>query len=189
MSGALHPVASGEPHAVLLGATALRGHAAEAPVQSSAGSQVGSAPAARHCVDGDESWSAGQVTLLPVQFSAGSQTPVDVRHTVLAALNWPAPLAGTQRLEPVLQSMTPFSQRFAVLHATPGVHAPMPPSPSQNDEVSTCTPASTLATTVHTGPPLAQAVEAMRQAPASQAALSAQLTRPPSPSHTAAGVT
>jgi len=35
-------------------------------------------------------WSAGQFALVPVQFSATSQSPADGRQTVSADLNWSA---------------------------------------------------------------------------------------------------
>lgn len=49
-SAALHPVLSAEPHAVLTGEKALAGQVATTPLQVSAGSQAGLAPAARQTV-------------------------------------------------------------------------------------------------------------------------------------------
>jgi hypothetical protein len=72
--------------------------------------------------------SGGQVVLTPSHVSSVSQLPALGRQLVPAV----AGPALTQTGDPVLQSVVPSSQGLPVEHGAPALHAPQPPSPSQN---------------------------------------------------------
>src|SRR5262249_39238153 len=82
--------------------TPSAGHTADVPLHASARSQ-GSVVASRHVVPALTRTSAGQVLLVPVQFSAMSQTPALARQSVVASAK---PSVGQVALVPVQRSAT-----------------------------------------------------------------------------------
>lgn len=125
---------------------ASAGQAGASPEQVSATSH--SPAAARHSTAAPAKPLAGHIVDEPSQVSCTSQGPSDSRQTVVAG----AGPAATHSGAPLLQSITPSSQRLGRLQLAPGVHPEaQPPAPSQKPS-SQASPASTTSLFGHARP-------------------------------------